>query len=198
MMTEQVNESRRNLLIGTSTVGVVGIAFAAVPFLKSWLPSERAKSAGGPVEASISKLELGQKIQVMWRGQPIFIVKRDKNQLATLSGLSDQLKDPNSEKSIQPEFAKNLHRSQKEELLVMVGICTHLGCSPKFYPEIVPQAFDSNWKSGFYCPCHNSRFDISGRVFNGAPAGTNLVIPPYVFVDDKNLIIGIDKLEEQA
>ena len=197
-MTDKVNESRRNLLIGTSVVGVVGAAFAAVPFIKSWLPSERAKSAGGPVEADFSKLEMGQKMQVMWRGQPIFIVKRDKTLLNTLPGLADRLKDPDSENSIQPEYAKNLHRSRKEELLVMVGICTHLGCSPKFYPEIVPQAFDSQWKGGFYCPCHNSRFDISGRVFSGSPAGTNLVIPPYAFLDENRLIVENEKIEGEA
>ena len=197
-MTDKVNESRRNLLISTSIVGVVGAAFAAVPFIKSWMPSERAKSAGGPVGADISKLDMGQKLDVSWRGQPIFIVKREERQLATLPGIKDRLKDPDSENSIQPGFAKNLHRSQKEELLVMVGICTHLGCSPKFYPEIVPQVFDSQWQGGFYCPCHNSKFDISGRVYSGSPAGTNLVIPPYVFVDENNLIIGIDKLEGEA
>ena len=197
-MTDKVNESRRNLLISTAVVGAVGVVFAAVPFIKSWMPSERAKSAGGPVTADISKLEVGQKLQVMWRGQPIFIVKRDDTQLATLPGMKDRLKDPDSEKSIQPEFAKNLHRSMKEKLLVMVGICTHLGCSPKFYPEIMPQAFDSKWQGGFYCPCHNSKFDMAGRVLNGSPAGTNLVIPPYVFVDDYNLIIGVDSIEGEA
>jgi ubiquinol-cytochrome c reductase iron-sulfur subunit len=118
--------------------------------------------------------------------------------LETLPGLNDRLKDPGSEESMQPEFAKNLHRSKKQELLVMVGICTHLGCSPKVYSEIVPQAFDSEWKGGFFCPCHGSTFDISGRVFKGSPAGTNMVIPPYVFVDENNLIIGIDKLEGEA
>jgi ubiquinol-cytochrome c reductase iron-sulfur subunit len=197
-MTEEVNESRRNLLIATSVVGAVGVGFAAVPFIKSWMPSERAKAAGNPVTANISKLEMGQKLQIEWRGQPIFIVKRDKTLLGTLPELKDRLKDPDSENSIQPEFAKNLHRSQKEELLVMVGICTHLGCSPKVYPEIVPQAFDSDWKGGFFCPCHGSTFDISGRVFNGSPAGTNMVIPPYVFIDENNLIIGVDKLEGEA
>ena len=197
-MTDKVNESRRNLLIGTSVVGAVGAVFAAVPFIKSWLPSERAKSAGGPVEANFSKLEKGQKLDVSWRGQPIFIVKRNEKQLSTLHGLKDRLKDPDSEKSIQPEFAKNLYRSQKVDLLVMVGICTHLGCSPKFYPEIVPQVFDKKWQGGFYCPCHNSKFDISGRVFSGSPAGTNLVIPPYVFIDENNLIIGVDTLEGAA
>jgi ubiquinol-cytochrome c reductase iron-sulfur subunit len=197
-MTDKVNESRRKLLISTAVVGAVGVVFAAVPFIKSWMPSERAKSAGGPVTANISKLEVGQKLQVMWRGQPIFIVKRDDTQLATLPGLNEKLKDPDSANSIQPEFAKNLHRSMKEELLVMVGICTHLGCSPKFYPEIMPQAFDSKWQGGFYCPCHNSKFDMAGRVMNGSPAGTNLVIPPYVFVDDYNLIIGVESIEGEA
>lgn len=197
-MTDKVNESRRNLLIATSAVGAIGAGFAAVPFLKAWLPSERAKSAGEPVKANISKLEVGQKIQIMWRGQPIFIVKRDKTLLETLPSLNNRLKDPDSNDSIQPESSKNLHRSQKEELLVMVGICTHLGCSPKVYPEIVPQAFDSDWKGGFFCPCHGSTFDISGRVFNGSPAGTNMVIPPYVFVDEDNLIVGVESLEGDA
>jgi ubiquinol-cytochrome c reductase iron-sulfur subunit len=197
-MTDKVNESRRNLLIATSAVGAIGAGFAAVPFIKSWMPSERAKAAGGVVKANVSKLESGQKLQVKWRGQPIFIVKRDKTLLDTLPGLDGRLKDPKSEDSIQPEFAKNLHRSQKEELLVMVGICTHLGCSPKVYPEIVPQAFDADWKGGFFCPCHGSTFDISGRVFKGSPAGTNMVIPPYVYVDENNLIIGTDKLEGGA
>jgi len=197
-MTDKVNESRRNLLIATSAVGAIGAGFAAVPFLKSWLPSERAKSAGGPVEANFSKLEMGQKLDVSWRGQPIFLVKRDKAQLATLPGLDERLKDPGSEKSIQPDWATNIHRSLNAELLVMVGICTHLGCSPKFYPEIVPQVFDSEWKGGFYCPCHNSKFDIAGRVFSGSPAGTNLVIPPYAFVDENSLIIGVESIEGGA
>ncbi len=197
-MTDKVNESRRNLLIATSVVGAIGAGFAAVPFIKSWMPSERAKAAGGVVKANVSKLESGQKLQVKWRGQPIFIVKRDKVLLDTLSNHDDRLKDAKSEKSIQPDFAKNIYRSQKEELLVMVGICTHLGCSPKVYPEIVPQAFDSDWQGGFYCPCHGSTFDISGRVYNGSPAGTNMVIPPYVYVDENNLIIGTDKLEGGA
>ena len=193
-MTDKVNESRRNLLIATSVVGAIGVGFAAVPFIKSWMPSERAKAAGGVVKANVSKLESGQKLQVKWRGQPIFIVKRDKKLLDTLSNHDDRLKDPKNESSIQPEFANNPYRSQKEDLLVMVGICTHLGCSPKVYPEIVPQVFDAKWQGGFFCPCHGSRFDISGRVYNGSPAGTNMVIPPYVYVDDNNLIIGTDKV----
>lgn len=197
-MTDKVNESRRNLLIATSVVGAIGAGFAAVPFIKSWMPSERAKAAGGIVKVNISKLELGQKIQVEWRGQPIFIIKRDKVLLDTLPGLASRLKDPDSENSIQPKDATNLHRSFKEDILVMVGICTHLGCSPKVYSEIVPQAFDTDWKGGFFCPCHGSTFDISGRVFNGSPAGTNMVIPPYVYEDDNNIIIGADTLEGAA
>lgn len=197
-MTDKVNESRRNLLIATSVVGAIGAGFAAVPFIKSWMPSERAKAAGGIVKVNISKLELGQKIQVEWRGQPIFIIKRDKILLDTLPGLASRLKDPDSENSIQPKDATNLHRSFKEDILVMVGICTHLGCSPKVYSEIVPQAFDTDWKGGFFCPCHGSTFDISGRVFNGSPAGTNMVIPPYVYEDDNNIIIGADTIEGAA
>jgi len=197
-MTEEVNESRRNLLIATSAVGAIGAGFAAVPFIKSWMPSERAKAAGGVVKANISKLEVGQKIQVNWRSQPIFIVKRDKALLDTLEGLKGKLKDPDSNDSIQPEFAENIHRSQNKEILVMVGICTHLGCSPKVYAEIVPQVFDSEWQGGFFCPCHGSSFDISGRVYKGSPAGTNMVIPPYVYVDENNLIVGTDTLEGEA
>lgn len=195
-MTDKVNESRRNLLIGTSAVGAVGVGFAAVPFLKSWLPSERAKSAGGPVEADFSKLEVGQKLDVEWRTQPIFIVRRSKKQLDTLSSMTDRVKDPDSNDSIQPEFAKNPYRSLKEEVLILVGICTHLGCSPKFYPEIVPQAFDADWKSGFYCPCHKSKFDISGRVFKDQPAATNLVVPPYKYIGENKIIVG--ELEGEA
>lgn len=195
-MTDKVNESRRNLLVGTAVVGAVGAGFAAVPFLKSWLPSERAKSAGGPVEADFSKLEVGQKLDVEWRTQPIFIVKRSKTQLDTLSNMTDRVKDPESNDSVQPNFAKNPYRALKEETLILVGICTHLGCSPKFYPEIVPQAFDSDWKSGFYCPCHKSKFDISGRVFKDQPAAKNLVVPPYKYVGDNKVIIG--ELEGEA
>ncbi len=189
-MTEKVNSSRRNLLIATSAVGAIGAGFAAVPFLKSWLPSERAKAAGGPVEADFSKLEPGQMLQVNWRGQPIFIVHRTSEQLAVLPELNPRLKDPESDNSIQPSFAKNEHRSLKPEYWIGVGICTHLGCSPKYVPDIMPQPFDDQWKGGFYCPCHNSSFDVAGRVLHGSPAGTNLVIPPYMYEDDTTVIIG--------
>lgn len=193
-MTENVDKSRRNLLLSTGAVGVVGAGFAAVPFIKSWLPSERAKAAGGPVKADISKIEPGQMINVLWRGQPVFIVNRTQEQLAVLESLNDRLKDPNSEVAQQPEYVNgSISRARKDELFVVIGICTHLGCSPKFYPDLVPQQFDSEWKGGFFCPCHSSRFDISGRVFSGSPASRNLDIPPYMFLDDNTIVIGEDQ-----
>jgi ubiquinol-cytochrome c reductase iron-sulfur subunit len=191
-MTDNVNKSRRTLLLSTGAVGVVGAGFAAVPFLKSWLPSERAKAAGGPVKADISKVEAGQMLNVLWRGQPVFVVNRTKQQLDVLPSLNGKLKDPDSESSVQPEYVKPIFRSRKENFLVVVGICTHLGCSPKYYPDLVPQQFDAEWKGGFFCPCHSSRFDISGRVFSGSPASRNLDVPPYTFLDDNTIEIGND------
>ncbi len=191
-MTDNVNKSRRTLLLSTGAVGVVGAGFAAVPFLKSWLPSERAKAAGGPVKADISKVEPGQMLNVLWRGQPVFLVNRTKQQTDVLESLNDRLKDPSSEASIQPDYVDNIYRSRTENFLVVVGICTHLGCSPKYYPDLVPQQFDAEWKGGFYCPCHNSRFDISGRVFAGSPASRNLDVPPYTFLDENTIEIGND------
>lgn len=191
-MTDNVNKSRRTLLLSTGAVGVVGAGFAAVPFLKSWLPSERAKAAGGPVKVDISKVEPGQMLNVLWRGQPVFLVNRTEKQTAVLESLSDKLKDPDSESSIQPEYIDSIFRARKENFLVVVGICTHLGCSPKYYPDLVPQQFDSEWKGGFFCPCHSSRFDISGRVFEGSPASRNLDIPPYTYLDDNTIEIGND------
>ncbi|MCX7552711.1 ubiquinol-cytochrome c reductase iron-sulfur subunit [Marinicella sp. S1101] len=191
-MTDNVNKSRRTLLLSTGALGAVGAGFAAVPFLKSWLPSERAKAAGGPVKADVSKLEPGQMLNVMWRGQPVFVVNRTDQQVGVLESLNDKLKDPESTSSVQPEYVDGLYRSREENLLVVVGICTHLGCSPKYYPDLVPQQFDAEWKGGFFCPCHSSRFDISGRVFSGSPASRNLDIPPYTFLDDKTIEIGND------
>jgi ubiquinol-cytochrome c reductase iron-sulfur subunit len=191
-MTDNVNKSRRTLLLSTGAVGVVGAGFAAVPFLKSWLPSERAKAAGGPVKVDVSKVEPGQMLNVLWRGQPVFLVNRTEKQTGVLESLNDKLKDPNSESSIQPEYIDNIYRSRKSNFLVVVGICTHLGCSPKYYPDLVPQQFDSEWKGGFFCPCHSSRFDISGRVFAGSPASRNLDVPPYTYLDDNTIEIGND------
>lgn len=191
-MTDNVNKSRRTLLLGTGAVGAIGAGFAAVPFLKSWLPSERAKAAGGPVKVDVSKVEPGQMLNVLWRGQPVFLVNRTDKQTAVLESLNDRLKDPNSESSVQPEYIDSIYRARKQNFLVVVGICTHLGCSPKYYPDLVPQQFDSEWKGGFFCPCHSSRFDISGRVFAGSPASRNLDIPPYTYLDDNTIEIGND------
>jgi ubiquinol-cytochrome c reductase iron-sulfur subunit len=193
MANEGVNQGRRRFLTGTTAVvGGIGAAFAAVPFVKSWEPSERAKNAGAPVLQDISKIEPGQKISVLWRGSPVWIVNRTKAMLDTLPGLKNRLRDPDSMASDQPAYAKNIDRSIKPEWLVMIGICTHLGCSPEFIPDIKPEPFDPEWKGGFFCPCHKSRYDISGRVFQGVPAPLNMVVPPYKFVDDTHILIGVN------
>ena len=177
----------------TAVVGGAGVVLAAIPFVKSWEPSARAKAAGAPVLADIGKIEAGQKVTFAWRGLPVFVVNRTPAQLATLPSEDSRLKDPNSdEASQQPDYAKNPGRSIKPEWLVMVAICTHLGCVPDFFGEIKPEPFDPDWKGGFFCPCHKSRYDIAGRVFNGVPAPLNMVIPPYHFVDDTHVLIGVN------
>jgi ubiquinol-cytochrome c reductase iron-sulfur subunit len=187
MSSEVDNSRRRFLTAATSVVGGVGVVAAAVPFLSSWNPSARAQSAGAPVEADISKIEPGAQIIVKWRGKPVWIVRRDDEAMATLSKIEPELRDPNSDESIQPAYAKNQHRSIKPEYLVVIGICTHLGCSPSYRPEIT-----SDWMGGFFCPCHGSKFDFAGRVYTGVPAPTNLVIPPHRYLDDHVLLIGED------
>lgn len=193
MANEGVNQGRRRFLTATTAVvGGAGAVTALVPFIKSWEPSERAKNAGAPVLQDISKVEPGQRITVGWRGQPVWIVNRTKPMLDTLAQTDSRLKDPKSEADQQPKFAQNETRSLKPEWLVMIGICTHLGCSPDFVPEIKPEPFDPEWKGGFFCPCHKSRYDIAGRVFQGVPAPLNMVIPPYKFVDDTHILIGVN------
>ena len=190
---------RRFLTATTSVVGGAGVVLAAIPFVKSWEPSAQAKAAGAPVLADISKIELGQKVTFAWRGLPVFVVNRAKALLAALPGEDSFLRDPNSdETSQQPTYAKNPTRSIKPEWLVMVAICTHLGCVPDYFGEIKPEPFDPNWKGGFFCPCHKSRYDMSGRVFTGVPAPLNMVIPPYHFVDDTHVLIGVDPAKEAA
>ncbi len=193
-MAEQgVNNGRRRFLTTTTAVvGGAGAIFAAVPFVKSWQPSARAKLAGAPVEVDISKLEAGQRLIEQWRGQPVWIVRRTPETLAQLKTIEGRLQDPQSEQPQQPAYAQNEYRSIKPDVLVLVGICTHLGCSPMFKPELVAQPFDPEWKGGFFCPCHGSRFDLAGRVFAGVPAPTNLKVPPYKFVDDNHIVIGVD------
>ena len=181
------NDRRRFLTAATVVVGAVGTVAVAVPFLSSWSPSARAKTAGAPVQADIGKLEPGQQIIVKWRGKPVWVVRRDDAALETLPEVDGQLRDPKSNESIQPEYAKNEHRSRKPETLIMVGICTHLGCSPTYVPEIT-----ADFKGGFFCPCHGSKFDFAGRVYQGVPAPTNLTVPPHYYVSDSIIVIGED------
>lgn len=187
---------RRFLTAGTAVVGAVGAGFAAVPFIKSWNPSARAKLAGAPVTADISGLAEGQRLILEWRGQPIWIVKRSKAMLDALHGLDARLRDPESEnKDQQPDYVLKDNpefRAIKPEISVLVGLCTHLGCSPELVAEIRPEPFDPEWKGGYFCPCHKSRFDLSGRVFQGVPAPINLLVPPHHYQDDNTIVIGVD------
>jgi len=196
---EPVNTGRRRFLTATTAVvGAVGAGIAAVPFIKSWNPSARAKLAGAPVSVNIAALQVGQRLTVTagvpeWRGQPIWIVKRSKQALDLLPTLDDRLRDPKSENpDQQPEYAANPTRSIKPEISVLVGLCTHLGCSPEMKAEIRPEPFDAQWKGGYFCPCHKSKFDMAGRVFQGVPAPTNLLVPPHHYENDDTLVIGVD------
>jgi len=196
MTHEVVDHSRRRFLTAaTAVVGGVGVVSVAVPFIKSWEPSARAKAAGAPVTQSLAKIESGQQLIVGWRSLPVFIVNRTKGQLAVLPAQDVRLVDPKSDGSSagqQPSYAQNETRSIKPEWLVMVGICTHLGCVPNYVGEIKPEPFDPNWQGGYYCPCHHSRYDMAGRVYQGVPAPKNMQIPPYHFIDDTTIQIGVD------
>lgn len=191
MSTDGVDLKRRRFLTAaTSVVGGVGAVYVAVPFVTSMLPSERAKSLGAPVEADISKLESGQMITVEWRGQPVWIIRRTKDMLDSLPGMNDQLRDPDSKEEQQPKYATNANRSIKPEIMVVIGLCTHLGCSPTYRPEVAPADLGADWKGGFFCPCHGSRFDLAGRVYKGVPAPTNLVVPRHRYLSDTRILIG--------
>lgn len=184
---------RRFLTATTAVVGAVGAGFAAVPFIKSWNPSARAKLAGAPVTADISALQEGQRLMLEWRGQPIWIVKRTKQMLELLPTLDSRLLDPKSNNADQqPEYARNPLRSIKPEISVLVGLCTHLGCSPEMVAEIKPEPFDPDWKGGYFCPCHKSKFDMAGRVYQGVPAPINLLVPPHHYESDTSIVIGVD------
>ena len=190
-----VDSGRRHfLLVATTVTGVAGAALTAIPFLASWKPSARAQALGAPVEADISKLEPGAMIKVNWRGQAIFIVRRTPEMRANLDKpeLTAQLRDPNSEQSEQPPYARNSARALNPEVVILVGVCTHLGCAPinRFQPGDAELGAD--WPGGFYCPCHGSKFDLSGRVFKDVPAPTNLEVPKYQFLADTRLLIGDD------
>lgn len=200
MAEQAVDEGRRRFLtVTTAVIGAGGATALAVPFLASLQPSERAQAAGAPVTVDVSRLEVGAILREQWRGRPVWIVRRTPEQLAALEGLASQLRDPNSAVTEQqPEYARNPHRSIRPEYLVLIGICTHLGCSPLFEPEIRPQPFAADWKGGFFCPCHGSKFDMAGRVYSGVPAPTNLAVPPYRFDDDQHVTIGLDPVPGAA
>ncbi|WP_432722421.1 ubiquinol-cytochrome c reductase iron-sulfur subunit [Jeongeupia wiesaeckerbachi] len=191
MSDQQVdNSKRRFLLIATGVAGAGAVAGIATPFIASFLPSERAKAAGAPVEVDISKLELGQQINVEWRGKPVWVLKRTPEMLANLPKLDPQLLDPKSDGSVQPDNCKNEGRSIKPEILVAVGVCTHLGCSPTFRPDLGPADLGGDWLGGYYCPCHGSKYDLAGRVYSGVPAPKNLDIPPYKYLSDARIMVG--------
>ncbi len=199
MADNGVNKGRRRFLVGaTSVVGAVGAVGVAVPFVASWQPSARARAAGAPVQADISRLEAGQRMTVEWRGRPIWIINRTPEMIERTEALSsDQLADPDSEEPQQPTYIEGGLRSIRPEIGVLIGICTHLGCSPLFRPEPDAEGVGvDNWPGGFFCPCHGSRFDLAGRVFSNVPAPTNLEVPPYRFENDNIIVIGED--EESA
>ena len=195
MSTDVDLGKRRFLTASTSAVGVVGAGFVAVPFVKSMSPSARAQAAGAPVEANISKLQAGQMMTVEWRGKPVWIVRRTQETLDTLKTMDGLMSDPASAESDQPEYCTNAARSIKPEYLITVGICTHLGCSPTFRPEMAPADHGADWKGGFFCPCHGSKFDLAGRVYAGVPAPLNLVVPPHKYINDGLIVVGIDQGE---
>ncbi|MEX2327246.1 MAG: ubiquinol-cytochrome c reductase iron-sulfur subunit [Pseudomonadales bacterium] len=195
-MSDGINKGRRNFLIGATTVvGTAGVVGLAVPFVGSWNPSAKALAAGAPIKIDISRLAPGDILGPIpaWRDKPVFVIKRTDEMLDALDSLTDRLADPASEEEQQPTYAQNATRSIKPDILVLVGICTHLACSPKFRPEIAPQEFDPQWKGGFYCPCHGSKFDMAGRVYSGVPAPTNLEVPPHFYETDNVIVIGEEK-----
>jgi ubiquinol-cytochrome c reductase iron-sulfur subunit len=193
MSENPVDKTRRNLIVATSAVGGAASVGAAVPFVWSMWPSERARAAGAPVEADISKLAPGEMAIVEWRSKPVWIIRRSKEMLASLSKVEPKLTDPKSDVPQQPEYAKNGHRSIRPEVMLMVGICTHLGCSPTTKPAEAKAEMGADWEGGFYCACHGSKFDLAGRVFKGSPAPTNLEVPPHMYLSDSTILIGEDK-----
>ena len=195
---EKVDKTRRNLVVATSVLGGAATVGAAVPFVGSMLPSERAKAAGAPVEVDISRLAPGELGVYEWRGKPVWVIRRTPEMIQSLEAVLPNLTDPESKASIQPQYAENAHRAAKPEIMVMEGVCTHLGCSPQLKPADDKAEMGGDWVGGFYCPCHGSKFDYAGRVFRGAPAPTNLPVPPYTFVSDSTLVIGEDQEKKGA
>jgi ubiquinol-cytochrome c reductase iron-sulfur subunit len=200
-MSDEVDQGRRRLLtVATAGTGAIGVAFAAIPFLASWKPSARAKALGAPVEVDASKLEVGQMLKVVWRGQPVYVIRRVKSTVDAIGGHDDRLADPKSDDSTQPDYIKASGpvRARNPEYWIGLAVCTHLGCSPlgAFEPnnalQVAGTDLGANWPGGFYCPCHGSKYDISGRVFKNMPAPKNLTVPPYAITADLRVAIGVD------
>ncbi|MDX1369151.1 ubiquinol-cytochrome c reductase iron-sulfur subunit [Pseudomonas sp.] len=197
MSNDGVNAGRRRFLVAaTSVVGAAGAVGAAVPFVGSWFPSAKAKAAGAPVKVNVGKIEPGQQMVAEWRGQPVFIVRRTEEILSNLIKLEPKLADIESQASDQPSYVDPKTRSIKPELLLLVGLCTHLGCAPSFRPEVAPADLGAEWVGGYFCPCHGSRYDLAGRVYKAQPAPLNLPVPPHMYESDDVIIIGVD--QEQA
>ena len=190
---QKVDKVRRNLVVATSVAGGAASLGAAIPFVASMLPSERTKAAGAPITVDISTIAPGELKVFEWRGKPVWVIRRTREMVESLKSAASRLTDPGSSASQQPEFARNEYRSLKPELVVMEGVCTHLGCSPQMKPAEAKAEMGADWAGGFYCACHGSKFDLAGRVFRGAPAPTNLVVPPYTFVSESTIVIGEDQ-----
>ena len=190
---EKVDKTRRNLVVATSVVGGAASVGAAVPFLTSMWPSERARAAGAPVDVDLARIPPGELTVIEWRGKPVWVLRRTKEMIESLKAVEPRLSDPQSKASEQPKYAENEYRSRAPDVLVLVGVCTHLGCSPQEKPADAKAEMGPDWMGGFYCPCHGSKFDFAGRVFKGSPAPLNLVVPPYELVSDTKLVIGEDE-----
>ncbi|WP_373741183.1 ubiquinol-cytochrome c reductase iron-sulfur subunit [Neisseria sp.] len=194
MDNQVINQGRRRFLtLATAGAGGLATVGVAVPFLTSWAPSEKAKAAGAPIEVDVSKIESGQLMTAEWQGKPIWVLNRTEQMVKDLKTLDGAVADPKSEAPQQPDYAQNADRSIKPNIFVVIGICTHLGCSPTFRPDIAPADLGADWKGGFFCPCHGSKFDLAGRVYKGVPAPTNLVVPPYKYLSDTTILVGEDK-----
>jgi ubiquinol-cytochrome c reductase iron-sulfur subunit len=194
---EKPDKTRRNLVVATTVVGGAASLGAAVPFVASMWPSERARAAGAPVEVDLSRIAPGELAVIEWRGKPVWVIRRTPEMLASLKAAEPRLSDPRSKASEQPKYAENEYRSAKPEIMVMEGVCTHLGCSPQLKGADAKGEMGGDWVGGFYCPCHGSKFDLAGRVFRGAPAPTNLKVPPYTLSETK-LVIGEDEKTKGA
>lgn len=193
MACDEVDHKKRKFLLkATATMGVVGAAATAIPFVASMWPNRAALAAGGPVRVKIGQMKPGDQLTVMWQGKPVWIVRRTPSELEQLPRLNSLLRDPDSKVEQQPPYAENIYRSIKPEFLIVVGVCTHLGCTPTYRPE--PHSVEKDWQGGFFCTCHGSKFDLAGRVFKNVPAPINLQIPPYVFINDDEILIGTDQI----